>query len=326
MPEISNPCLISGKAFGLPISTQFLGWEAFSDPSEDPRRMFMPKINRDYEFRKEVVSHVLSFLTKPYGDTLFLSGPTGSGKTSIVLQVCARLNWHIQEISCSESLESADMFGSYALKQNPQNRSQAFMDFIHGPLIEAMKHGDVLLLNEFDTADPGQLAALNTVMEGGSLLIKETGEVVEPHPMFRLILTGNSTGQGDITGAYQGVLAQNMATMDRCRTLLVEYPKHQKEISLLKGLQVKNLAEETIKAMVNSANIIRKEFIAGKIPVTFSTRTLIRWARLIGEATDVQTALSESLHVALLNRVGDPTAKEAVFKSIKACFPNTVKW
>lgn len=321
----SNPCMISGKAFGFP-KAQYLGWEPFEDPSEDPRRMYLPKKNNDYEFRKEIVSPVLNFLTKPHGDTLFLSGPTGSGKTSVVLQVCARLNWHVQEISCSESLESADLFGSYALKQNPHNRANTFMEFIHGPLVQAMKYGDVLLLNEFDTADPGQLSALNTVMEGGSLLIKETGEVIEPHPMFRLVLTGNSTGQGDLTGAYQGVLAQNMATLDRCRTLLVKYPAPVKEEKILQDLRVKNLADETIKSMVSAANVIRKEFVAGKIPVTFSTRTLIRWARLIGESDEVKSAISEGLNIALLNRVSDKTARVAILKSIQACFPGTVTW
>ena len=324
MSAISNPCLLPGKMFGL--TSSYLGWEPFEDPSEDPRRMYLPKKNNDYEFRKEIVTPVLNFLTKPYGDTLFVSGPTGSGKTSIVLQVCARLNWHVQEISCSESLESADLFGSYALKQNPHNRANTFMEFIHGPLVQAMKYGDVLLLNEFDTADPGQLSALNTVMEGGSLLIKETGEVVEPHPMFRLVLTGNSTGQGDLSGAYQGVLAQNMATLDRCRTINIKYTDQKKEEKILRNLRVQNLADETISAMVRAANVVRKEFVAGKIPVTFSTRTLIRWARLIGESQNVDKAISEGLDIALLNRVGDPTARTAILESIKACFPRTVKW
>ena len=327
---INTPCIVSGKAFGLKPKTNpdgskdypsYLGWE-FMDPSEDPRRAYLPTVNPHYKFRSELVMSVLSFLSAPHGDTLFLSGPSGSGKTSLVLQAAARLNWHVREF-CGGAQEPAAMIGSYILKPNPENPSTTVMHFEHGPLVEAMKYGDIFLFNEFDCADPAQLSSLNTVMEGGLLEIPETGEVIQPHPMFRIILTGNSVGQGDTTGSYQGVVAQNLATMDRCRVLLIGYATASQETNILKA--VLGVEDFIIKSMIQTANAVRKQFEQGAVSVPVTTRALIRWGHLIEEKSQSDRPVGEAFDEAVLNRVSSEDERTAIRQILKGCFPESTQ-
>lgn len=323
MSGFSVPTLFkASEVFGASGFTKddlVLGW---TKPEGDKLRgVYIPRIE-DYEFRKDSLRTLVSFLCNPNREALFISGPTGSGKTSMVLQAAARLNWGVREISCSERLEFADMVGSYVLMSNPAKPDQApEMKFRHGMLPTAMRNGDILLLNEVDMADPGQMSALNTVLEGGCLEIRETGEVIEPHPMFRLICTGNSAGQGDRTGRYQGVLSQNMATMDRYRFVVVDYLEARIEKKLLGKL---GLPEEVLNPMIQVATSVRKDFVAGHLGVTFSTRTLLRWGRLILERRDwkgEKAPISHALQEAILFRVSDPDEVAIIKKQVELAFP-----
>ncbi len=97
--------------------------------------------------------------------------------------------------------------------------------FVHGPLAVAARDGHLLVLNEMDVLDAAELAGLNDIVEGAPLVIAANGgEVIRPHPKFRLIATGNSAGSGDTSGLYQGVLRQNLAFLDRFRVVQVAYP------------------------------------------------------------------------------------------------------
>ncbi|MDO6928722.1 AAA family ATPase, partial [Acinetobacter baumannii] len=87
--------------------------------------------------------------------------------------------------------------------------------FMYGPLAVAMREGHLLLINEVDLADPAELAGLNDVLEGRPLVIAQNGgEIIKPHPMCRVVVTVNSTGSGDASGLYKGVMMQNLAAMD----------------------------------------------------------------------------------------------------------------
>lgn len=322
--NISTPTPLNARAvFGSHFAKdeQILGWTAV-EAQDDPRCAYLPRLNPDYAFRKESLRSLTSFLTNPQGDAMFIAGPTGSGKTSLVLQVAARLNWHVREVACNERLEFADLVGSYVLSSDPQRPDQApVMKFRYGMLPSAMKHGDILLLNEVDMADPGQMSALNTVLEGGALEIRETGEVIMPHPMFRIICTGNSVGQGDASGRYQGVLAQNLATMDRYRCIVIDYPEAKIEEDILGKI---GIPPEVIEPMLSVVKTVRTEFLAGHLSVTFSTRTLIRWARLICERSSWKSEnspISHALEETLLNRVGDVDEKVAIKKQVEIAFP-----
>src|SRR5690554_4867967 len=188
-----------------------------------------PKIpvKREYVFRREPLRDVLAFLSHPHGDGLYVTGPTGSGKTSLITQVAARLNWPVHAVTCHGRLELGDLIGQFTLINGS-------MQFVHGPLSQSVRDGHVLILNEIDLMDPSELAGLNDIVEGQPLVIPQNGgEVIRPHPKFRLIATGNSAGSGDRNGLYQGVLRQNLAFMDRFRILEIGYPEPELEDTVL---------------------------------------------------------------------------------------------
>lgn len=285
----------------IPVSRTVLGY----DPSDDP---FIPTVVDNYHFRKELVRDVSAFLNSPGGDALFISGPTGSGKTSGITQLAARLNWPMQQVTAHGRLEFADLVGMHTLQSSQQGETPT-MSFMYGPLSLAMKCGHILLINEVDLIDPSELSGLNDVLEGRPLVLPQNGgEVIKPHPMFRVVVTGNSTGQGDATGLYQGVQAQNIAAMDRYRFIQVGYPDEVTELAIL-NKQVPNLPEEILKRCIQVANEVRKLFIGengqGTLSCTMSTRTLVRWCKLAVAFRGATNAFDVALQQALLNRVSD---------------------
>lgn len=133
---------------------------------------------------------------------------------------------------------------------------QPSVKFIYGPLARAMKSGGILLLNEVDLCDPAQLSGLNDVLEGRPLTITQNGgEQIQPHPMFRVVVTANSAGNGDETGSYTGVLSQNVAAMDRYRLMRVDYLSEGIETVLLKKL-FSNISSQILIGLVRCANKI----------------------------------------------------------------------
>ena len=289
-----------------------LAIEGFADPDHPA----IPVRNDHYVFRREVLNSALAFLVNAEGDGLYLTGPTGCGKTSGILQICARLNWPAQEVTAHGRMELSDLIGQFQLVNGST-------EFVHGPLAQAVKEGHVLVLNEIDLADPSELAGLNDIVEGAPLVIAANGgEVIRPHPKFRLVATGNSAGSGDTSGLYQGVLRQNLAFLDRFRIIEVGYPDEAVERSILS--KVAGQIPEAIRdRMVKVAGEIRRLFVGGDtgndLTVTMSTRGLERWARLALRFKGAPNAFDFALRQALTNRAPEHE-REAIHRIAKDIF------
>ena len=287
----------------MPSSLKILGFSDDKNPA-------IPKRHDNYVFRREVLRDLLAFLRKPNGDALFITGPTGSGKTSVVNEVCARLNWPVQQITLTNRFEFSELTGHFVLGAKKSGSGTEMM-FQYGPLATAMKFGHVLILNELDLADAGELAGLNDVLEGRPLVLAENaGEIIVPHPMFRVIATANSCGNGDASGRYLGVQQQNLAFLDRFRFMEVGYQEASVEEQLLRKCvpSMKHL----IAGMVRLAGEVRKLFADGRISITLSTRTLLRWAQIADDFRNADNPLEYGLTRALLVRAEPEEAKAIV--------------
>lgn len=239
---------------------------------------YTPTPSPDYLFHESSRDIIVWFLER--SDPLYVFGPTGSGKTSLVKELAARLHYPVFEVTAHGRLEFADLVGHLAVRDGS-------MDYAYGPLTLAMRHGGLFLLNEIDLVSPDVAAGCNGVLDGQPLCLAENGgELVSPHPLFRFVATANTNGAFDETGLYQGTLQQNLAFMDRFWLCEVGYPEEQAEMTLLAG-RAAMLPEDVRARMVRFANEVRRLFVgeaAGEITktieVTFSTRTLLRWADL----------------------------------------------
>lgn len=257
-----------GKTFGLEGLPEHLTVPGYSE-----RTPFVPALDAHYLFRKDLLSDLLAWHSLGGCEGLFLTGPTGSGKSTLILQVAARLNIPVQRVTAHSRLETPELVGHYVLDHGS-------MSFVDGPLTTALRAGHWFLLDEIDLLDPATAAGLNGVIEGAPLVIPEKGgELISPAPGFCFIATGNTAGSGDRTGLYQGTLRQNLAFLDRFWMVQVGYPERNQELSIL-NRAVPALPQELAVKMVSFAEQVRRLFVAGQIEVTLSTRTLVRWAKL----------------------------------------------
>lgn len=272
---------------------------------------FTPKADPSYIFHENSRDVIVWFMS-PF-DPLYLFGPTGSGKSSLIRQVASKLNYPVFEITGHSRLEYPDMIGHLSVKNNS-------MEFEYGPLALAMKHGGVFLLNEIDLLDPSTAAGLNTILDGSPLCIPENnGEIIEAHPMFRFAATANTNGGSDHSGLYQGTLKQNLAFMDRFIMCEVPYPEESVEEGLLQKAHP-SLPEGIAKNMISFANSVRKLFmgdvddsmqLSDRIEVTFSTRTLLRWAELTLRFKPLATQGIQPLNYALDRSLGFRASPES---------------
>lgn len=275
------------------------------EPSDNPN---IPR-KKDYVFRKESLRDVINHLDCSFGDGLLITGPTGSGKTSLAEQVLARLHWPAQSYTCGGSTEFMDLVGQWVMVKG----ETVWMD---GCLTKAMREGHVLILNEIDLVDPAELANMNGIMEGAPLVISQLGgEVVHPHPSFRVIATSNSNGSGS-DGLYVGVQRQNMAFLDRFNVTKVWYADEDIEMEVLEKV-APNIPKTIRKKMISLANKVRNVFAGDDdsnvdLSITFSTRTLIRWAIQTQRNQGANCPLSYALDRALLNRCSEEEEREAI--------------
>lgn len=235
----------------------------------DPERV--PVIDPDYVFSKEVLSRVHAWYTFDLNSGLYLFGPTGSGKSSMVREYFGRLGKSVYEFHGTPDREARDLIGGFTL----QGGDTVWID---GPLTAAARLGAVLLIDELDTLAPGTGMVLKAVLDGGPVAIPELNEYVMPAEGFRIVATGNTAGNGDRFGRYRSTSRQNIALLNCFARTRIDYMDEESERSLLEKIGV---PAAIANVMVEIANDIRKMFLGDddappSIDTTMSTRDLLR--------------------------------------------------
>ena len=294
---------------------------------------YVPKSDADYVFEPKLRSSVLMWINFPQGQSLWIAGPTGCGKTSVVEQVAARLNWPVMKTTASQDLDINSLIGGLRLVCDELTGDTKTV-FVHGPLALAYKFGMIFLLDEYDQLDPSCANAFNAILEGGNLIIPETNEVIEKHPNFRFVATANSIGQGDLSGVYGGVKILNIANLDRYMFINADYmPKEVETTLITKDIQNAQIAGKFVEV----ANMIRGLFVGRddhqqtdpkglpvpsdtRLAITCSTRSLKAWVKrfLLMKKAQMPEALLSSFDYQIGNRAtaDDKRALHAIVTAV----------
>lgn len=302
LQEIDYGTLLQGKPSGSLV-------RAWSEPTE-----YTPAVDAGYILPLWSIDVFRWYqISQSARENLWIAGPTGAGKTALVRWFAGKLNVELFEVTGNVRLEFPDLVGQWVLHGSDG------MQWSDGPLTAAMRRGGWLLINEADIIDPGTLAGLNTVLDGGSLCIPEhNAEIVKAADGFACIVTANSAGAGDESSLYASVQRQNIALMDRFAVVMADYlPANIEEMIL--ATHAPTLPEDTRKLMVRIANDIRSLFkgdpvegISGQLDVTMSVRTVLRWAKLTlayAKSNRGKSPLALALDIALCNRASVASAQ-----------------
>ena len=251
----------------------------------------VPDIDDCYVFNSELTNQILTYLRYPLHDCLWLFGPAGTGKTTAVLQVAARLGWGVQQITASNKMESLDLIGHTTLVNGS-------LVYEYGALSHALKYGEILLINEVDTMSPSDLSALNDVLEGKPLTIPQNNnELIKPHKNFRMIVTANTSGMGDNTGLYGGTRPMNQAFLDRFRFVEVDYPTKEFKAEII--LRAYHMDPTEVEKLLKFDEDLLRTLCEGlehgiqQISAPFTIRSLLKIAGLVHVAhMGIRTAVA----------------------------------
>ena len=262
----------------------------------------VPSIDPNYKFDMTALFRVLQGIVD--SNNSYLYGHTGTGKSTLVEQVCAHLKFPLVRVNFDSEISRMDLIGRDTLVTVD---GQTVSKFVDGVLPDALSRPCLLLCDEVDFIRPDVMYVFQRVLEGNGLLISEDGgRKVIANPWFRLIATANTCGQGDESGMYQGARPQSMATLDRFENWVsVGYMKPEKETAWLKNSNPL-LPDPTADMLVRYAGEHRVAFMDGKIMQPLSPRGLRAMARrfvsamaLISHEAD---ALEEAFGSTILDR------------------------
>ncbi|WCL54480.1 cobaltochelatase subunit CobS [Gimibacter soli] len=247
---------------------------AFSERSEH-----VPDIDESYVFDRETTLAILAGFA--HNRRVMIQGYHGTGKSTHIEQVAARLNWPTIRVNLDSHISRIDLVGKDAivLKDGKQ-----VTEFQEGILPWALQNPCAIVFDEYDAGRPDVMFVIQRVLEvEGKLTLLDQNRVIRPHPAFRIFATSNTIGLGDTTGLYHGTQQINQGQMDRWNIVAtLNYLEHdiETEIILKKepGFQTEE-GQRMISNMVHVADMSRAGFIAGDISTVMSPRTVLSWAQ-----------------------------------------------
>jgi len=281
------------KLFKVKCDFDVFGFEEKSD--------YVPAIDKNYVFDEATTKAILAGFS--FNSRVLVQGMHGTGKSTHIEQIAARLNWPCIRINFDSQISRMDLVGKDIIKLH---EGKQITEFKEGIIPFALKNNIALVFDEYDAIKTDVSFVIQRLLEEeGKFSLFEENEIIEQSKYFRLFATSNTLGSGDDLGIYHGTNLINQAQMDRWNIVsCLNYLEAKKEIEILiKKLPFlkEKVHESTAKMMVNMANLTRESFKNGDISNIITLRTLISWGKNIEIFGDIKTAFILSF----LNKIID---------------------
>jgi len=295
------------NTFGLDVAMTV---PAFSKPNE-----YVPDFDPAYVFDRETTLAILAGFA--HNRRVLVNGYHGTGKSTHVEQVAARLNWPCVRVNLDSHISRIDLVGKDAIVVKDGKQITEFRD---GILPWALQHNVALVFDEYDAGRPDVMFVIQRVLEvSGRLTLLDQNKVIKPHPAFRLFSTANTVGLGDTSGLYHGTQQINQGQMDRWSIVTtLNYLAHDEEVEIVLAKAHHYRTQEgrdIVNKMVRLADLTRNAFANGDLSTVMSPRTVITWA----ENADIFSDIGFAFRVTFLNKC-DELERPLVAEFYQRCF------
>jgi cobaltochelatase CobS len=276
---------------------------------------WVPDIDVGYIFDKETTLSILAGFN--YNRRVMVQGFHGTGKSTHIEQIAARLNWPCVRINLDSHISRIDLLGKDAIKLKD---GKQITEFQEGMLPWSIQNPVALVFDEYDAGRPDVMFVIQRILEvEGKLTLLDQNKVITPHPSFRLFATTNTVGLGDVTGLYHGTQQINQGQMDRWHILsTLNYLDANQELKVVLSKVSEfntNKNQEILTNMIKLANLTRSGFENGDISILMSPRTVISWAQNYKIFKDVV----DSFKLTFLNKCDD-LEKPIIAEYFQRCF------
>jgi len=276
----------------------------------------VPDIDPDYIFDKATTLAILAGFA--YNRRVIVSGYHGTGKSTHIEQVAARLNWPLVRINLDSHVSRIDLVGKDAIVLRDGKQVTEFRD---GILPWALQNNIAVCFDEYDAGRPDVMFVIQRVLEqSGRLTLLDQRRVIKPHPGFRLFATANTIGLGDTSGLYHGTQQINQGQMDRWSIVTtLNYLPHDKEVDIVLAkapfYRARKDGRDIVNKMVRVADLTRNAFTGGDLSTVMSPRTVITWA----ENADIFQDVGFAFRLTFLNKC-DELERSLVAEFYQRCF------
>jgi cobaltochelatase CobS len=295
------------QSFG--IDTDMLV-DGFSEKNE-----YVPEIDKDYKFDRDTTLAIISGFA--FNKRVLIQGYHGTGKSTHIEQVAARLNWPCIRVNLDSHISRIDLIGKDAIKIKDNKQ---ITEFKEGMLPWSIQNPVALVFDEYDAGRPDVMFVIQRVLESdGSFTLLDKNKVLKQNKFFRLFATTNTVGLGDTSGLYPGTQQINQGQMDRWNIVTtLNYLDLDKELEIVlaKNKNLNNVkGKEKVSNMIKVASLTRKGFMAGDISSVMSPRTIIHWA----ENSEIFNDIGYAFRVTFLNKCDD-LEKTIIAEYYQRCF------
>ena len=284
-------------------------------PAFSEKNDYVPEIDNNYIFDKETTLAVLAGFTN--NKRVMVQGYHGTGKSTHIEQIAARLNWPCVRVNLDSHISRIDLIGkdSIVIKDGKQ-----ITEFKEGILPWSIQNPVALVFDEYDAGRPDVMFVIQRVLEAdGSFTLLDKNKVIKQNKYFRLFATSNTVGLGDTTGLYHGTQQINQGQMDRWNIVTsLNYLSLEKEMEIIlaKNKNLNNAkGKEKVANMIKVATLTRKGFIAGDISTVMSPRTVLHWV----ENSEIFKDIGYGFRVTFLNKC-DEIEKNIIAEYYQRCF------